>query len=153
MCIRDRNPHGLLFILTDEQSAAGGARLQSYLEKSSVADRIQLSLALGHRLLDLPAQQRALQASTIVADLLAGIGVLLVENIELLFEPTLRLDPMRALRAGSRRRPLIVIWPGALTEGGHLVYAEPGHPEYRRYDSADLAGVTVVDVSALRWEE
>jgi len=60
---------------------------------------------------------------------------------------------MRALKAASRRRPLLVIWPGALMEGGHLVYAEPGHPEYRRYDSADLADVTVVDVSALRWEE
>ena len=147
------NPHGLLLILRDEQSAAGEARLQSYLERSSVVDRIQLSLALGHRLLDLPTQQRTLQASNIVADLLAGIGVLLVENIELLFEPTLRLDPMRALRAASRRRPLMVIWPGALMEGGHLVYAEPGHPEYRRYDSADLADVTVVDAATLRWEE
>ena len=115
--------------------------------------RLNLGLVLSQRLLDVPARQRALQTPQILTDLLTGSGNLLVDHIELLFDPTLQIDPLRVLKAASRRRSLIVIWPGALTEGGHLVYAEPGHPEYRRYDSADLADVTVVDVSALRWEE
>lgn len=65
----------------------------------------------------------------------------------------MQIDPLRALKLASRRRRLLVVWPGRLDDGGYLVYAEPGHPEYRRYDPADLADVAVLDAAALRQEE
>jgi hypothetical protein len=40
-----------------------------------------------------------------------------------------------------------------LDDGGYLVYAEPGHPEYRRSGPADLAEVATLDAVALRREE
>ncbi len=113
---------------------------------------LNLSLALSKRFLDLPERQWALQASEIIAALLAGNGTLVVDHIELLFAPTLQLDALRVLKAAGRHRPLLVIWPGILEEGNFLVYAEPGHPEYRRYGKADLADMTVVDTSTLTWE-
>ena len=59
--------------------------------------------------------------------------------------------PLRQKDIGRRR--LLVVWPGRLDDGGALTYAEPGHPEHRRYGSADLADVAVLDAAALRREE
>jgi hypothetical protein len=114
---------------------------------------LNLSLALSKQLLDLPERQRALQAFEIIAALLAGSGTLLVDHIELLFAPTLQIDAVRVLKAASRHRPLVVVWPGTLEESNSLVYAEPGHPEHRRYGKAELADITVVDTSTLTWED
>ena len=41
--------------------------------------------------------------------------------------------PAAALQGLSRNRTLIVAW-GGNCEDGVLTYAEPGHPEYRRYE-------------------
>jgi hypothetical protein len=40
-----------------------------------------------------------------------------------------------------------------LDDGGYLVYAEPGHPEYRRSGPADLADVAILDAAVLHREE
>lgn len=117
------------------------------------SQRLNLSLALSQRLLDTPHRQVALAASQVLGDLLAGGGPLLVDHIELLFDPLLQIDPLRGLKLASRRRRLLVIWPGRLDDAGALVYAEPGHPEYRRYAPADLADVAVLDAAALRQVE
>lgn len=109
---------------------------------------LNLSLALSQRLLDIPSRRRPAQAPTILADLLSGQEPALLHNIELLFEPTLQLDPLRALKAASRSRALLVLWPGAF-EGGTLTYAEPGHPEYRHYGPSDLTEVLVIPAAEL----
>ncbi len=117
------------------------------------SQHLHLSLGLSQRLLDTPRRQIALAAPQALGDLLAGDGPLLVDRIELLFDPLLQVDPLRALKLASRRRRLLVVWPGRLDDGGYLVFAEPGHPEYRRYGPADLADVAVLDAAALRREE
>jgi hypothetical protein len=114
---------------------------------------INLSLVLSQRLLDTLRRQVAVTAPQALDDLLAGDGPLLVDHIELLFDPLLQVDPLRGLKLASRRRRLLVIWPGRLADGAHLTYAEPGHPEYRRYGPADLAGVAILDAAALRQVE
>lgn len=112
---------------------------------------INLSLALSQRLLDIPSRRRPVQAPTILADLLSGQEPALLHNIELLFEPTLQLDPLRALKAASRSRAMLVLWPG-IFEGGTLTYAEPGHPEHRHYGPADLTEVRVIPAAQLTTE-
>ena len=66
---------------------------------------------------------------------------MLLDNIELLFDASLALDPLRLLEEISRNWTLVVAWPGHV-EGGWLIYARPGHPEYRRYPVGDLMIVT-----------
>lgn len=116
-------------------------------------DYLNLSLALSQRLLDTPHRQVALAVPQALDDLLAGDGPLLVDHVELLFDPLLQIDPLRGLKLASRRRRLLVMWPGRLADGAHLTYAEPGHPEYRRYGPADLADVAILDAAALRQVE
>ncbi|MCX7708137.1 MAG: BREX-3 system P-loop-containing protein BrxF [Anaerolineae bacterium] len=112
---------------------------------------INLSLALSRRLLDFPSRQRPALAPTILADLLSGQEPALLHYIELLFEPTLQLDPLRALKAASRSRTLLVLWPGTF-EGGNLTYAEPGYPEYRHYGPTDLAETLIIPAAELATE-
>lgn len=61
-----------------------------------------------------------------------GKGILLLDHIELLFTPALRLDVLRLLWDLSRAGPVVVAWPGEY-KGNKLTYAQPGHPEFREY--------------------
>jgi len=112
---------------------------------------LNLNLALSRQLLEIPSPQRPTRAPIILVDLLAGHGPALLYAIELLFEPTLQLEPLRALKAASRSRILLALWPGT-SEDGSLIYAEPGHPEYKRYEPADLAEILVVPAPELPTE-
>ena len=64
--------------------------------------------------------------------------VVALDNIELLFDPALHQDPLVCLQGLSRNKTLIAAWGGNYV-GGVLTYAEPGHPEYRRYERPDAA--------------
>ena len=100
---------------------------------------INLSLELSTRLLDLTEKQRSLQASTLLSEILeaAESGIVLIDRIELLFHPSLRLDPLTILQNLSRNVCLVVNWPGTLCAGS-LTYASSTHPEFRRYPTAGL---------------
>ena len=103
---------------------------------------LNVNLALSQRLLDLTTKERPLR----VRRLLDGViseqpgDVVVLDNVELLFDPALHQDPLACLQALSRNRTLVVAWGGAYGES-MLTYAEPGHPEYCRYERP---GVIVV---------
>lgn len=64
-------------------------------------------------------------------------GPVLIADVALLFEPALRLDPLRLLRDAARQTQLIVAWPGAASDG-RLAYAVPEHAHFRQWPAADL---------------
>jgi hypothetical protein len=65
--------------------------------------------------------------------------MLALNNIELLFEPSLQQEPLALLQELSRNKSLIVAWGGSYNEQTRvLTYAEPGHPEYRRYERPEV---------------
>ena len=99
---------------------------------------LNLNLELSRRLLDLTARQRALQADRILDDLIGrDRPLVLLDNTELLFDPTLKQDPLALLQRASRNGTIVASWNGTV-DNGYLSYAEPGHPEYRRYPQAGL---------------
>lgn len=102
--------------------------------------RINVSLELGRQLLGLKTRVRAIKTWPLLAETVEGVGhdTVWLDNIELLFEPSLHQDPLRVLQELSKRVTIIAVWRGAV-EDGYLTYAEPGHPEYRRYSTRDLA--------------
>ena len=110
---------------------------------------VNLNLDLSRCLLELTERQRKLQASRLVGELVAAAaarddasGVVLLDNTEILFDVSLSIDPLRLLEEVSRNWTLVVAWRGRI-DADHLVYARPGHPEYRRYPIRDLAIVTL----------
>jgi hypothetical protein len=108
---------------------------------------LNLNLALAEQLLDLTAKQRALRVARIVDDIVhnhAGDTVLL-DNIEMLFHPELKQDPLRLLQSLSRNRTVAATWRGTYV-GSTLTYATPDHPEYRRFDEPQALIVSIGNI-------
>jgi hypothetical protein len=99
---------------------------------------INVNLRLSELLLELTHKQRTLRVPRLLADLLPDLlsEVVVLDNIELLFSPELSQDPLRLLQGLSRNRTIIATWAGDLQDA-QLTYAEPGHPEERRYAQPD----------------
>jgi len=96
---------------------------------------VNLNLALAERLLELTSRQRALRVARIVDNIVqeqTGDTVLL-DNIEMLFHPDLKQDPLRLLQSLSRNRTIVATWRGGQL-GTSLTYAAPDHPEFRRFE-------------------
>ena len=55
--------------------------------------------------------------------------VVFLDNLEILFDTSLEIDPLRLLRFTSRNRTIVASWNGTFQDGS-LTYAEPGHPEF-----------------------
>jgi len=64
-------------------------------------------------------------------------GPVLCTDIDLLFEPTLKLDPLRLMRDASRATRLVVTWPGSYLDNV-LAYAVPGHSHYRTWRKPEV---------------
>ena len=99
---------------------------------------LNLNLELSRRLLDLTARQRLLAVPRVLDDLIGrDRPLVLLDNTELLFDPTFEQDPLALLQRASRNRTIVAAWNGTL-DNGYLSYAEPGHPEYWRYPQTGL---------------
>ena len=105
---------------------------------------VNLNLILTQRLLELTRKQRALRVKRILAEELDEFQAetVMMDNIEALFDPELAQDPLRLLQGLARNRTIASTWPGTF-DGLHLTYAEPGHPEWRRYTKPEAAIVAM----------
>jgi ATPase family associated with various cellular activities (AAA) len=105
---------------------------------------ININLELSQRLLGLTERQRSLHIFRLLNEIVEenGTQVVILDNIELLFETSLKQDPLRLLQGISRNRTVVAGWSGNI-EHDHLIYAEPDHPEYRRYP---IAGQLIIGV-------
>ena len=100
---------------------------------------INVNLELSRCMLELTQRQRQLQASRLLQDVIRATHgqTVLLDNLEILVDVSLNLDPLRCLQDVARDRTVVTAWNGTVT-AGHLTYATPDHPEYRRYALEDL---------------
>jgi len=112
---------------------------------------LELSEQLCERLLPLSRNDRSRQVSDIIAQMLNGIAsdVVWLDRIQVLFEPTLELDPLRQLQELARLKPIVAIWPGQITER-FLTFSVPGRDDYQSYSANDLANVPIIHVTEQR---
>jgi hypothetical protein len=106
---------------------------------------INVNLELSKRLLDLTRVQRSRQAEKLLKEIIAGVGgdLVILDNIELLFDARLELEPLRLLQGVSRNRTIVSTWSGTYSNNT-LIYAEPGHPEFVQFKQVEA---TVVQAS------
>ena len=127
-----------LVLLIGAPGSGKTALLQS-LAKSKGVTPLNVGVELGGRLAGMPQRQRHLQATTILreqADQHAPGDLLLLDNIELLFDRSLQLDPLDLLKRHAHAMRVVAVWPGALqgdARTGRLTYADMGHPEHQDY--------------------
>ncbi len=74
-------------------------------------------------------------------------GPLLVADTDVLFEPSLQLDPLLLFQRASRQLPLVVTWAGSF-ERGRLSYAVPEHAHYRPWRSPDLCRDCIIQLDS-----
>lgn len=129
-----RSLHSKLILLIN-QPGSGKTALIAELANQRHMKIMNVGATLGSRLAALPQRQRALQTNVILrelADEYANGDLLLLDNIELLFDQTLRLNPLDLLKRHAHSRRVVAVWPGELIDG-RLTYAQMGHPEYQDY--------------------
>ena len=113
-----------------------GDTLKYYSEVNELP-YINVNLYLSEKLMDVKPNRRPYK----VIDLMNALGdtgddIICLDYFEILFESSLKLQPFDILKNLSRRKTVLVAWRYELKDG-YLVYAQPGHPEYRKEMIAD----------------
>lgn len=124
-------------VLLVGESGSGKTGVLWGVAKEFGASVINVNLVLSSELLALTAKQRSLRLPVIldqIADQAQSPVVL--DNLEILFDKNFKQDPLRLLQGISRNRAVVASWNGIMN-AGRLLYAETGHPEYRRYELVD----------------
>jgi hypothetical protein len=131
--------HRLILIAAPSGSGKTAA-LQDVATRTG-APLLNLNLEISRRLLDLTERQRALQLPRVLEEVVGrDEPLVLLDNIEILFDVTLKQDPLRLLQGVSRNRTVVAAWNGTL-ENDYLSYATPEHPEHRRCPRRELVVV------------
>jgi len=113
---------------------AGKTTALTYVKERIGAPLVNVNLELSRRMLELTERQRALQLPRLLREIVddAASGVVLLDNLEILFDVSLQQDPLRLLQGLSRNKTVVAAWNGSIDKD-HMTYAVPDHPEYRRY--------------------
>ena len=104
-----------------------------------------VGLELARRLATTPFNKRGFSAGELlreIADKERNDDPLLLDNLELLFEPGLPINPLDLIKQLAHSKRVVAVWPGEL-RGDRLIYADMSHPEHRDY-SRD--GVVVIEI-------
>lgn len=141
----ERLYHRLVLIVGTE-GVGKTAALRDLADRTG-APLINVGVELSRRLLELSEWQRPIRVGSLLEQIVAEIegNVVLLDNIEIVFDVALRQDPLRVLKSLSRKRTVVAAWSGSM-DRGHILYAVPQHPEYRRYP---LDGVLTVGAEAV----
>ncbi len=126
-------------ILVVAPAGAGKTTALQDVKERVDAPLVNVNLDLSRRMLDLTERQRALQLPRLLREIIndATGEVVLFDNIEILFDVSLKQDPLRLLQGLSRNKTVVAVWNGSI-DGDQMIYAVPDHPEYRCYMVRDF---------------
>ena len=131
-----------LVILAGVPGSGKTAALQA-VAKENGYPFLNVNQELSKRLLELTRSQRSRQVERLLKEVIAAApgDVVLLDNLEILFDTALEVEPLRLLQLSSRNRTVVASWNGTFRDGT-LAYAEPGHPEYIQCKQAEAVVVT-----------
>ena len=120
-------------------AGSGKTTALQYVHERTAAPVVNVNFELSLRMLDLTERQRALQLPRLLAEIVdaSAVDVVLLDNVEVLFDVSLKQDPLRLLQGLSRNKTVVAAWSGSI-DGEQMVYATPDHPEYKRYPLRDF---------------
>jgi hypothetical protein len=126
-----------LVLVAGPQGAGKTAALQA-ISKVQNYPLINVNLQLCKGMLELTRSQRTRQVERLFKTVVGAIPaeVVLLDNLEVLFDPGLEVEPLRLLLNASRNQTLVAAWNGTYTDGT-LTYAEPGHPEFAQFKQVE----------------
>lgn len=105
---------------------------------------LNVNLELSKKMIELTRVQRSRQVERLLREIIATAPgeVVLLDNLEILFDTGLEVEPLRLLQVSSRNRTIVASWNGSFRDGT-LTYAEPGHPEFMQFKQIEAVIITV----------
>ena len=135
-----RSYHRLVLLIGPSNS--GKTQVLRQAAERVGCDVLNVNLEFSQRMLDVARSRRPKQADRVFREIIASqsTDIVLLDNLEVLFDTSLQLDPLRLLQLASRNQTVVASWNGTLNDG-LLGYAEPDHPEYKSYKNVDAITV------------
>lgn len=132
-----------LVVLAGAPGSGKTAALQAVAQKFG-HPLINVNLEISKRMLELTRTQRSRQVERLLKEVVAAApgDVVLLDNLEILFDTALEVEPLRLLQVSSRNRTIVASWNGSF-QNGTLTYAEPGHPEFIQFKQTDAVVIPV----------
>ena len=132
-----------LVILVGAPGSRKTTILQSIAHKLA-CEVVNVNLELSKRILELTRIQRSRQVEGLLKKVIAAVPceVVLLDNLEILFDTGLEVEPLRLLQVSSRNRTIVASWSGSY-RNSTLTYAEPSHPEFVQFKQVDAVVITV----------
>jgi hypothetical protein len=126
-----------LVVLAGPQGVGKTAMLRS-IAKEQDYPLINVNLQLCKAMLELTRDQRTRQVERLFKAVVGAVSaeVVLLDNLEVLFDPGLEVEPLRLLLNASRNQTLVAAWNGTFKDGT-LAYAQPGHPEFVQFKQVE----------------
>lgn len=114
---------------------SGKTRILRALARGLNTASLNVGLQLGRRLAAAPIFDRSFLMSELLREVTGDVRndvPLLLDNLEVLFEPSLKINPLNVIKSLAHSRLVIAAWPGEM-RNERLIYASMGHPEHRDY--------------------
>jgi DNA polymerase III delta prime subunit len=100
------------------QEVSASTSLSACGHAQAGAPLVNVNLELSRRMLDLTERQRALQLPRLLGEIVgeATGELVLLDNIEILFDVHLKQDPLRLLQGLSRNKTVVAAWNGSIVD-------------------------------------
>jgi len=125
---------------------SGKTKLLRELGDKMGVQPLNINLELGRRFAATSQAARGFSAGQLLRDIADrernDSDLLLLDNLELLFERGLQINPLDLIKRLAHSKRIVAVWPGEL-RGNRLYYAEMTHPEYRDYDSDGVVALAI----------
>lgn len=137
-----------LIILAGTPGSGKTTTLRSIAQKIG-SEVVNVNLELSKKMLELTRTQRSRQVERLLKEVITAVlgDVVLLDNLEILFDIGLEVEPLRLLQASSRNRTIVASWSGSYGDST-LTYAEPGHPEFVQFKQFEAIVIPVGTRSA-----
>lgn len=138
---RARGEHFRLVWVAGGSSSERTALLRSMAEADGGVF-VELGKTLSRALLDVPVPLRTASVEESFAACFAESPQksTCLDNIEILFEPSLRINPITLIKRASRHSLLIVAWPGAISQEC-LLFGPSDHPAHLKIAMQELESI------------
>lgn len=103
---------------------------------------VEVGRILSEALIEIPAPLRTASMDQCFAGCIAAPSGALtcLDHLEILFEPSLKINPVQLVRSASRHALLVASWPGR-AESNRLVFGPPDHPARTQVAHRDLESI------------
>ncbi|HFT2185286.1 TPA: BREX-3 system P-loop-containing protein BrxF [Bacillus cereus] len=90
---------------------------------------VNLNLIISEALANISEEKYPLYVEEVIRETFDNpFKIYVLQHIDILFDPVIKINPIRLLENISKKSKVIVMWPGEY-KNNQLVYAQEGHPE------------------------